>query len=55
MHSMTSIYILDVMPARCRGLVACLCCRGFMEKINKKLYGEKLLQSTMFSKKKLQN
>jgi len=45
------IWYLDVMPARCRGLVACLCVViGLWEKIY--IYGEKLLQFTMFSRKK---
>jgi len=41
-----------MMPRACGMFVRC---RGFVEKIKKKLYGEKLLQSTMFSRKKLQS
>jgi hypothetical protein len=44
--------IFRAMPRACGMFVRC---RGFMKKIKKKLYGEKLLQSTMFSRKKLQN
>ena len=40
---------------RCRRLIACLCMSWVYEKNKKKLYGEKLLQSTMFSRKKLQS
>jgi len=44
--------IIVVMLRACGMLVRY---REYMKKIKTKLYGEKILQSTMFSRKKLQN